>query len=44
MYDFICNALIGAPFCYLTYTCIVKATRETTLLLALGSRYEPQKL
>ena len=44
IYDFIWNALIGAPFYYLTCTHIVKATRETTLLLALGSRYEPQKL
>ena len=37
IYDFIYNALIGAPFYYLTYTYIVKATRETTLLLAQKS-------
>ena len=37
IYDFIYNALIGAPFYYLTYTYIVKATRGTTLLLAQKS-------
>lgn len=37
IYDFIYNALIGAPFYYLSYTYIVKATEETTLLLAQKS-------
>ena len=37
IYDFIYNALIGAPFYYISYTYIVKATQETTLLLAQKS-------
>ena len=37
IYDFIYNALIGGPFYYFSYTYIVQASKESTLLLAQKS-------
>ena len=37
IYDFIYHALVGGPFYYFTYTYIVQASKETTLLLAQKS-------
>ena len=37
IYDFFYNALIGGPFYYFSYTFIVQASKESTLLLAQKS-------